>query len=167
MERMLAWNPDDEQGIRFVIGPEYLRAGQTERARFVFETEAAHYPPCRYELALLHLREDTHVAAATHLRLGFVEDGYIAEMLCGNSAPLPVGMWHGSRHAEPSVAKEHVRAYGALWRETAGVVAFLRWLHCHPRVMSERAAVLEWNEALFREGDGGLRQSILSARKSK
>ena len=40
-------------------------------------------------------------------------------------------------------------------------------LHCRPRVMSERAAVLEWNKALFREGDGGLRQTIATARHSK
>ena len=166
MERMLVWNPGDDQEIRFVIGSEYLRAGQAEGARPFFETEAAHYPPCRYELSLLHLREEGHVAAATHLRRGFVENGYIAELLCGNPDPLPVGMWHAaSRHAGPAVAKEYVRTHGALWHDTPDAVPFLRWLHSHPRVMSERAAILEWGDALFRESDGGLRQSFLSARQ--
>ena len=109
------------------------------------------------------------MVAATHLRLGFVENGYIAEMLCGNPRFPSVG--HAARlapyHAEPSVAKAYVRNCGALWHETAVAVVFLRWLHSHPRVMSKRAAILEWNEALFWEGHGGLRQSILSAWKSK
>ena len=39
--RMLAWNPDDDQGARFIIGSEYLRVGEEEKARSFFETEAS------------------------------------------------------------------------------------------------------------------------------
>ena len=56
MERILAWNPDHNQGIRFMIGSEYLRAGEEEKAESFFVTEAAEHPPYRYELALLLLR---------------------------------------------------------------------------------------------------------------
>lgn len=52
MERMLAWNPDDNQGIRYLIGSEYLRVGETGKADRVFADEAAHYPPYHYERAL-------------------------------------------------------------------------------------------------------------------
>ena len=76
-------------------------------------------------------------------------------------------MWHASRHDGPAVAKAYARDYGALWHDTPDAVPFLRWLHCHPRVMSERAAVLEWSEALFWEGDGGLRQTVATARQNK
>ncbi len=75
MEKMLAWNPNDNQGIRYLIGPEYLRAGETAKAERIFTDEAAHYPPYHYEHALLHLKAGDPVSAATRLRHGFVANG--------------------------------------------------------------------------------------------
>lgn len=160
MERILLWNPDDNQGIRYLIGSEYLRTGQEGRAETFFETEAPSYPPYWYEKALLFLRQDRHVAAATSLRRGFVENGYIAEVLCGNPDPRPIGIWHGWAFAEPELAKEYAEWYGGLWHETAHAISFLRWLHMHPLIMSERAAILELSERLLWEFDVERRESI-------
>lgn len=159
MEKMLGWNPDDHQGIRLVIGSEYLRAGDDERAMSFFEMETD-YPPYRYEMALLFLRLGLHVEAATSLRRGFVENGYIAEVLCGNPHPLPAGIRHGSAWAEPRLAMEYVLDYGMLWHTTPDAVAFLRWLHTHPKVMAERAGILQWQEALLWERDAARCVSI-------
>ena len=57
------------------------------------------------------------------------------------------------RFADPDLAQDYVSRYGDLWHRTRGAPAFLRWLHTHPKVMAERAAVLEWREALLRERD--------------
>ena len=160
MERILLWNPDDNQGIRYLIGSEYLRTGQEGRAETFFETEAPGYPPYWYEKALLFLRQDRHVAAATSLRRGFVENGYIAEILCGNPDPRPIGIWHGWAFAEPELAKEYAESYGGLWHETAHAISFLRWLHMHPLIMLERAAILELSERLLWELDAERRESI-------
>ena len=153
MEEMLAWNPNDNQGVRYLIGSEFLRGGKVDKAGDVFEAEGAYYPPYRYELALLLLRKGEHKEAATSLRLGFVENGYIAEILCGSRDPLPLGIWHGSSFARVELAQDYVSRYGDLWCRTPGAVAFLRWLHTHPKVMAERAAVLECKEALLWERD--------------
>ena len=166
LERMLAWNPGDHQGVRFIIGSEYLRAGLDGNARSFFETEASQYPPYRYELALLLLRKEHHVAAATSLRLGFVENGYIAEILCGNPDPLPAGIWHGHGDRMPQAAKDHVCEYGGLWRETPGAIAFLRWLHTHPRVMAERAAILGYDEETLWERDAARRVFLFRTRSA-
>ena len=160
MEKMLAWNPEDNQGMRHLVGSAYLRAGDVDKARTVLEAEAAHFPPYRYELALLLLSERKHRAAATSLRLGFVENGYIAEILCGTPDPLPLAIWRGSAFAGLELAHEYASAYGDLWHRTPKAVAFLRWLHTHPKVMNERAAVLEWREALFWERDIVRRRGI-------
>ena len=165
MERILLWNPDDNQGIRFLIGSEYLREGQAERAETFFESEAPGYPPYRYEKALLLLRQGRHVAAATSLRRGFVENGYVAEILCGNPDPSPIGVWHGWGFAEPELAKEYADSYGALWHGTPEAVSFLRWLHMHPAIMSERAAILEWDERLLWEFDEERRDTIWRMRE--
>ena len=151
MEKMLGWNPNDHQGIRYMIGSEYLRAGEEEKAMSFFESETE-YPPYCYEMALL-LRKGLHVEAATSLRRGFVENGYIAEVLCGNPHPLPAGIWHGISWAEPATAMDYVLDYGRLWHATPDAVAFLRWLHTHPKVMAERADILQWKEAQLWEDD--------------
>jgi tetratricopeptide (TPR) repeat protein len=161
MERMLVWNPEDNQGVRYILGSEYLRVGEADKAIAVFEAECPYYPPYRYELALSFLRRGEHAAAATSLRHGFVENDYIAEILCGMANPLPVAMWHASNLAGPELAEEYVSQYGDLWRLTRGAVAFLRWLHTHPKVMAERASVLEYKEALLWEDDIERRRAIL------
>ncbi len=161
LEKVLVWNPDDNQGIRYLIGSEYLRAGEDEKAESYFVTEATEYPPYRYDLGLLLLRQGRHVEAATSLRHGFVENGYIAEILCGNSNPMPCAIWHGSSLAEPGMAKEYASHCAALWHLTPDAIPFLRWLHTHPMVMAERAAILECSEALLWEHDFEKRGSIL------
>ena len=166
MEKMLAWNPNDNQGIRYIVGSEYLRAGKLGKARAVFEAEGSHYPPYRYELALLLLRKGSHKAAATSLRHGFVENGYIAEILCGNPNPMPLAIWRGSSFAAPDLAQDYVSQYGDLWHRTRDALAFLRWLHTHPKVMAERAAVLEWKEALLWEHDYERRGRIIEGEEA-
>ena len=132
MEKMLGWNPDDHQGIRLVIGSEYLRAGEDERAMSFFET-GTEYPPYRYETALLLLCPGAARRGgdqpATRLRRERLP--YIAEVLCGNPHPLPVGSWHGTVWAAPRLAMEYVLDYSMLWHVTPDAVAFLRWLHTH------------------------------------
>ena len=153
MEKILAWNPNDNQGVRFLIGSEYLRAGETAKAERILTDEAASYPPYHYELGLLHLKAGDLVSAATCLRLGFVANGYIAEMLSGNPCPAPLAIWHGTNFAEPEIAFSYLDQFDDLWRRTPGAIAFLRWLHMPPKVLIERAAFLDFQEALLWEYD--------------
>lgn len=161
MEKVLTWNPNDNQGIRYLIGSEYLRAGETKKAESVFTNEAAHYPPYYYEHALLHLKADDPVSAATKLRHGFVANGYIAEMLSGNPEPAALAIWHSSNFAEPEAAREYLDHCEDLWRQTPGAVAFMRWLYTHPKILAERAAILECREALLWDHDFASRQALI------
>lgn len=158
MEKILAWNPNDNQGVRHIIGSEYLRLGQTVKSATVFKAESPHYRPYRYDLALLLLRKESFELAATSLRHGFIENGYIAEMLCGNPNPIPLAIWDDFILSE---AQYYVSDYGELWRRTEGALAFLRWLHTHPMILDERAAILKWEEALLWERDFEHRGLIL------
>ena len=164
LERMLVWNPEDDQGVRFVVGSEYLRVGEDEKAMSCFDAGMG-YPPYCYERALLLLRQERYVEAATSLRLGFVNNGYIAEALCGNAQPPPIGIWHGSSWSEPDLAIDYALDQGRLWHQTRNAIAFLRWLHMHPRVMAERADILQWSEALLWEQDA-TRRELFSDRET-
>ena len=161
MEKILGWNPSDNQGIRWLIGSEYMRAGQRSRAESTFREHGSEYPPYRYELGLLYFQEGEHARAATSLRHGFIENPYIAEILCGTPAPMRLTIWEGSNLQEVECAQAYVASYGELWHETAHALQFLRWVHTHPKVMMERAEILACKEALLWSADIGERRRIL------
>ncbi|MEO7495872.1 MAG: hypothetical protein ABIV04_13105 [Massilia sp.] len=159
VDLMLARNPSDNQGVRFLLGSELLRAGDHDRAKTVFDAEGFGYPPYSYELALIHMLKENWVAAATALRRGFVANPYIAEMLGGNSNPAPLtGIWHGTSMAMPETADDYIQDCGMLWHTVADSLAFTRWLLNHPKVMMERAAIMECQEVLLWEADSLTRE---------
>lgn len=167
IELMLARNPNDNQGVRYLLGSEALRAGDYNRALFVLEADADGYPPYFYELALCYMLKDEWVSAATALRRGFVANPYIAEMLGGNPHPATLaGIWHGTNMAEPETAHGYIQMYGMLWHTQPDSFAFTRWLFNHPRVMMERAAIMECQEALLWESELSTREE-LAKRKTR
>jgi tetratricopeptide (TPR) repeat protein len=161
IEQMLARNPMDNQGVRYLLGSEWLRAGDTGRARAVFEGSDG-YPPYFYELGLGHLLHGDWVAAATALRRGFAANPYIAEILAGNPSPAPLAIWHGSNLEEPEIALDYMQMYGVLWHRESDTFDFVRWLFNHPKVLAERAAILECREALLWEQDSAARSALSS-----
>lgn len=164
IELKLARNPNDNQGVRYLLGSEAQRAGNYDHARAVLESEADGYPPSFYELALCYILKDERVAAATALRRGFVANPYIAEILGGNPNPAPLAIWHGSNLAEPETACDYIQMHGMYWHNQPDSFAFTRWLFNQPKVLAERAAVMECKEAVLWEADATTRPQI-SARE--
>ncbi|MCA3633143.1 MAG: tetratricopeptide repeat protein [Methylobacterium sp.] len=161
MERLLKWNPGDNQGLRFILGPELLREGHIKPARSRLESYAEEYPPAWYELGLLHFRQKDFALAAHSFRLGFLTNGYIAEVLTGTPSPLPLAIWHGSNFAEPDMARDYANRQGDLWNKTPAAIAFLRWLHMHPTALRERASAIDIQRALLWEVDYKTRSALL------
>lgn len=162
MEEILAYNPNDNQGIRYLLGSAYLRAGNPGDARSLFEREAHGFPPYLYELALLHLQEKDWLSASVWLRRGFCANGYIAEMLCGNRDPSSLAVWHDSNFSEPETAHDYLSDFGSLWRRKRSSMAFLRWLYNHPKILAERARFMECQEELLWEHDFDRRGAVLA-----
>lgn len=162
VELMLARNPNDNQGVRYLLGSEALRAGDHALARRVCAAEADTYPAYFYELALSHILNDEWVAAATALRRGFAGNAYIAETLGGDPHPAALSIWHGTGWAEPEAASDYLRMYGALWHQKAGARAFARWLFNHPAVLAERAAIMACKEAMLWEAEPAARTGIIA-----
>jgi tetratricopeptide (TPR) repeat protein len=160
LEHVLRWNPSDNQGIRYLIGSEYLRTGNEKKAQKIFKQEADSYPPYRYEAALVEIMSGKMVEAATILRRAFIENPYIAEILTGTPSPLPMAIWHGSNLSEPETAEAYAEHYDGLWRSTPEAVAFLRWLHTHPKVMRERGDIFAIKEALLWEQEFEKRSAL-------
>ena len=161
IELMLARNPADNQGVRFLLGSEALRAGDSDHALAVFKAEATGYPPYFYELALTHMLQNDWVLAATALRRGFAANPYIAELLGGNASPAPLAIWHGTNFSEPQVACDYIQMYGVHWHNQPDSFAFTRWLFNHSKVLAERAEIMECKEALLWESDASTRRKFI------
>jgi len=161
IDKILMYNPDDNQGCRDLLGSELLRAGDKVRAGIIFDEYADNYPPYCYELALLHILNKDWVTAATALRHGFSTNSYIAEILGGNFHPQRLAIWHGSDIAEPEMAANYIEMYGELWFRSPEALAFVRWLFNHSDIMAERASLMKCSEGLFWEHDFDARKCII------
>lgn len=165
IDKILTYNPNDNQGSRYLLGSEVLRTGDKVRAANIFDEYADSYPPYSYELALLHIINTDWVKAATELRHGFCANGYIAEILCGNFNPQPLAIWHGSNFSEPAMATSYIEMYGDLWFRHPEAIHFLRWLFNYSSVMIERASLMKCNEELFFERDFDTRRGIIDSKQ--
>ena len=154
-ERLLRWNPTDNQGARFYVGSEHLRCGEIDAARRELEHAANTYPPCRFDLGLLHFRQGEHARAATWLRRGFAANPYVGQMLWaehpwgGVETPRALRVWFGTNLREADTAAAYVQGYGRLWQTTADALDFGHWLENEPEVMRERARGLELDRDLL------------------
>ncbi|HAX2261672.1 TPA: tetratricopeptide repeat protein, partial [Escherichia coli] len=124
IDKILAYNPEDNQGARWLLGPELLRAGDHEQAHHVLKEHADEFSPYWYELGLLHFLNGEHVKAATAFRHGFATNTYIAEILCGNLHPFPLAVWHNFSGG-PDTAEDYYATYHPLWSEHPEALLFV------------------------------------------
>ncbi len=62
-------------------------------------------------------------------------------------------------------AVTYVRQWGPEWKATTEAIDFVCWLHTHPRVIAERAAILAPLEELMREHDISRRGPLIEANR--
>ena len=149
--RLLKWNPNDNQGMRYIRGPAQLRAGQRRGAVRTLEKTAREDPGMRYELGLLRFEEGTFVDAITTLRRALIENPYIAETLLTGETAWPMPLWQGSNIAEYDGACDYANLWRSGWLSNPQAMHFLRWVQTHPRLMVERGQALEPREAALHE----------------
>lgn len=159
IEKILAYNPEDNQGTRWLLGSELLRTGDHERAFRVLNEYADEFSPYWYELGLLHFLNGELEKAATAFRRGFTANTYIAEILCGNLHPFPLAIWYDFSGG-PDTAEDYYATYHPLWREHPEVLLFINWLYNHSSVLCERAEIIKCAEMLMQEDDFEICENI-------
>ena len=157
-EALLALNPNDNQGIRYAIGPEYLRAGDAAAAVRAYDAYTRDYPDDTAEPdhAVLHglalwaggRREDA-VRAWGRALAGNL---YVIPAVLG--APLPAAdLWHGSNYAEPDAGPSHLDAFGALWDQHPDARAALGRFWHDADVQARVAQQVDVGQAMRRLSD--------------
>ena len=165
--QMLRWNPNDNQGMRFILGPSLLRAGQPQGAERALEKIAPEHPAMGYELALTMMESGRWTEAATVLRRADAENPYIAYRLVFARIPRPMPVWMGWNLGDYDGADDYAAQWGARWTANEEHLDFLWFVHTHPKTTAERAAVLEANEQLQWESDPMARGRIIEQRRKR
>ena len=166
LRKILRWNRNDNQGIRYILGPALLRAGRRQQALTTLAKTAGENPAMRYELGLAQIESSKYIDAATTLRRAGIENPYIAEHLTGTPFPGPMPLRLGCNLNDYDGAYDYVRQWSKRWEHNHEATDFLRWLHTHPRVMAERAAALAPVEELLWEQDPSRRRAIIETRNA-
>lgn len=135
-EQMLRWNPNDNQGARYLLGEEYQRIGDHKKALAAYKKgEDDATTQFGMGLVLLDLgRIDEADRALLH---GMAANRYVAPMLFGDRWTLLDG-WHGTNLAEPEHADWVASSTRDLWSANPDHLDHLADLWHHPAVQAWR-----------------------------
>jgi tetratricopeptide (TPR) repeat protein len=137
-QRMLDLNPNDNQGVRHLIGVEYLHVADNEGAIAAFEKCAREEVGCAFGLALVRLRVFGPSAdVGEPLLVGFAQNRYVAPMLLGEPWKR-LDASHGTSMAEPEWADDVVKAQAPLWQTIPRGAEVLRFWWNTPAVATWR-----------------------------
>ena len=174
LRKLLLWNPNDNQGIRYVLGPTLLRAG---RRRQSMKALAGNPPPRTRPCATNSGWRSSRTRSTQSARRDHAapcRDREPVHRRASDGHPVPRTDASMARKQPPRATKARTTmrsTWSKRWEENGEATDFLRWLHTHPRVMAERAAALApveellWEQdvprrhALIREAERGMRRN--------
>ncbi len=130
-EQLLTLCPNDNQGVRWLLGEGYHRLHRLDDAIVAYE-RALEEPGCCYGLTLaLHEQRKWERVGVAIVR-AFARNRYVAPMLLGERWERAPGH-HVTNMAEPEWAADYVERFGDMWRRVEdGAELLRRWWHAAP-----------------------------------
>lgn len=123
-KRMLKLNPNDNQGVRYLMGPIHHEMGDLKEACRWYERNGDD-PHNLYNLGLALIQQDRLEKAARVLIFAVSANPYIAPMLLGGKLPRR-DWWHDTGWAELGYAEDYMNEYCSWWGKEEGSLDFLR-----------------------------------------
>ncbi len=145
-ESLLALNPRDNQGIRFLLPLLHQLNDQHDAAlKFYREYEIRYRgdfnePAFLFGWAYALAREDDESGAFNRYRAAMLRNIYIAPMLLDLPEPRP-DIWHPNDRSEPEYATEFCDSFASLWDRDAAARRFLQ--ECYEKVKTEVARIID------------------------
>lgn len=127
-ERLLDLNPNDNQGVRYLIGDLYFLNGDLQKAESVFK-QNPDYPPYLYSYGLLQYSQQKPVDAISLLRKAILANVYISDFLRVKIPLIPYEIWHETNFEMPETAYPYIEMMTAKWMEFPGTLDLLQFLH--------------------------------------
>lgn len=141
-EALLRLNPNDNQGVRYVIAPLHQLAGDLEGALKAYHHYARHYPDDwgdphhTFCWGLAFYEADRREEAIRRWREAFFQNIYLAPLLLNEPLP-PTDLWHGTNLQWPDYAEDYPDLYGELWSRIPEAREVLRRLWHDPEVKAD------------------------------
>lgn len=128
LEQLLTYNPDDNQGIRYIMGDLYFLQNNYKKAETYYR-QNLDFPPCLYSYGLLHFCLGNNVKAITLFRKAILENIYISDLLRTKIPLIPYEIWHSSNFEMPETAYSYAETMMLKWIEFPGALDLLQYLH--------------------------------------
>lgn len=141
-ERILAYNPDDNQGVRFIIGDLYLSIKNNQKADYYFK-DNLDFPPYRYSYGLSLFQQRRYIESIFQFWLGFYENIYILEHILDHYPIIKYDISHFTSDAMPEIAKQYYSMNFSLWFLEKKAKQFLQMIYESFSVQAGIQAIFE------------------------
>lgn len=128
MEKILAYNPDDNQGVRYLVGDLYFLQNSFKKAETIY-LENPDYPPYLYSYGLLNFVLGNYTKAITSFRKGILNNIYISDFLRAKLPLIPYEIWYSSNFEMPETAYAYADLMTIKWLEYPEAMDILQFLH--------------------------------------
>jgi tetratricopeptide (TPR) repeat protein len=159
LQRLLALNPRDNQGTRFLLPMVHLLGEDDAQSLKSFSHHELHYPGDYVEPSLLFgkglalWRAGDEQRAREAYRNGMLKNLHIAPLLLDLPSPPP-DLWHPNDRSEPGYAQDFMQSYALLWDRDPSALRFLREVHtelapCIDLVTELRRKMADWQDQRY------------------
>lgn len=144
---LLRYNPNDNQGIRYMLGPLLMEAGDWEgayahQAELMGKEDQVHDAVECYDFSLTRLALGDLTGSIMFLRRAMAKNVYVAEVLLAKTPLVPYEIEHLGTETRLEDAVEYVMDRGRLWREDVPLaIPLLIYLRSHETVRDDLDAV--------------------------
>ncbi len=156
-KQMLKLNPNDNQGVRYLMGPIYHQMGNLDKA-IEWYVRNLDDPDNLYNYGLALVQQNELEVAARMLISGIFGNPYVAPMLLKDKLPES-DWWHGSNLAEPQYAEDYVREYHIWWEKEKSALRLLRAIWDHGEVQRTLKDFIAIRRAINKTSTGDLGMS--------
>lgn len=156
--KLLRWNPMDNQGVRFLMGDIKFIQGDAPGAMKHYLKHADDQPVHWYQAALIAFRDEDFVSACTYLRKGIACNPYVAEGILGRTQFADHFYWHGTNLVNAEAAIEYLESWPRGWSDEE--TDFVDWVFNHSSVLRERAEITEIKEGMSQSIDPVVRSAL-------
>jgi len=169
-KELLKRNPNDNQGIRYLVAPAYLLKNDLGGALGEFEWYKRHYsgdmPDPHYLLnwALAMFIARQYEESAIKFRSTIFENPYLVPLVLGNEPEL-LPIWHSNNLMELDYARNYFQWYGELSKEKTEAHRFLRFIWEDQEIQEDFARWVDLWSRLKRLKDVGKRIPVINLAK--
>lgn len=148
LEKILQYNPDDNQGVRYITGDLYFLQNSYKKAQTTYE-ENIDYPPYLYSYGLMHYALGNYAKAITFFRKGILSNIYISDYLRMKIPLIPYEIWHATNFEMPETAYAYTDLMFPRWMNYPEALELLQFLHLADPSHSEIQKVYSLKNELY------------------